>query len=90
MRSLLESSVPSIETLRARAREHAKQLDAVLWAKSSDLVARWGIEAEEIQKIPRTELPYLEFGASNARRYDPRDVEQYEQTHKLPTSVNAA
>lgn len=74
--------MPSIEELRARAREHSKQLEAVLFAKSSDLVARWGIDAEEILKIPRAELPYLEFGASNARRYNPLDVEAFEEKKK--------
>lgn len=76
--------MPSIETLRERAKAHARQLEAVLWLKTSDLVARWGIDSAEILAVPRAELPYLEFGASRARRYDPRDVEAYEQSHKTP------
>jgi hypothetical protein len=74
--------MPSIEELREKARAHAKQLDAVHWAKTSELKARWGIDEEIILAIPRADLPYLEFGDSNARRYDPCDVEAYERTHK--------
>jgi len=72
----------TIKELRARAAAHAKQLDAVLWAKVSDLAARWGVDPETVLAIPRAELPYMTFGGSEARRYDPRDVEAYEQRHK--------
>ncbi|HEY4306546.1 MAG TPA: hypothetical protein VGM82_18870 [Gemmatimonadaceae bacterium] len=35
-----------------------------------------------VRKIARDKLPYLEFGGTNTRRYDPADVERYEQTAK--------
>jgi hypothetical protein len=76
--------MPTIEQLRAKARENAKQLESVLWAKASDLSIRWGVDVETVHGIPRHELPYIEFGKSNARRYDPRDVEAYEGSHKQP------
>ncbi len=74
--------MPSIEELRARKAEHAKQLEAVLYVKVSDLAARWNLDPEGVTKIPREELPYLEFGESDSRRYDPRDVEAYEERKK--------
>lgn len=74
--------MPTIDELRARQAEHSKQLDAVLFAKTSDLSARWSIDVETILSIPRAELPYIEYGKSRTRRYDPRDVEAYEQHAK--------
>lgn len=74
--------MPTIDELRARAAEHARQLNAVHYAKASDLVARWGVDDEQIAAIPRGELPYIEFGASRSRRYDPRDVEAFEERRK--------
>lgn len=68
-----------IEELRARAADHARQLDAVLWVKVDQLAARWAVDREIITAIPRSELPYLEFGKSNSRRYHPADVEAYEK-----------
>ncbi|HEX6463952.1 MAG TPA: hypothetical protein VFZ98_05850 [Vicinamibacterales bacterium] len=82
--------MPTIDELRARAAEHAKQLGAVHWAKVSDLVARWNVDKDTILGIPRAELPYVEFGASNARRYDPRDVEAFEDRRKKGTRGTAA
>jgi hypothetical protein len=72
----------SIEEIRARQREHARQLDTVFFVKSSDLQARWNIDIEEVLDIPRSELPYLEHGKTKSRRYDPRDVDAYEQRKK--------
>lgn len=72
----------SIAELRAGAREHAKQIEAVIWLKTSDLVARWGVDAPSILAIPRPDLPYIEFGASKQRRYSPDDVTGYEQRAK--------
>jgi hypothetical protein len=74
--------MPSVEQLRERAKEHSRQLEAVLWVKVVDLVARWGVDAESITSIPRERLPYIEFGNSKQRRYDPRDVEEYERLEK--------
>lgn len=68
----------SIEELRAAARDHAKQLEAVQWLGVKDLAARWGVSPGTVRKVPRDQLPYLTFGDSDWRRYDPRDVEQYE------------
>lgn len=54
----------------------------MLWLKSADLAARWDVDPDTVTALPREQLPYLEFGKSKARRYDPRDVEAYEQTFK--------
>lgn len=69
-------------TIRAAAREHARQLEAVEWPGVPELQARWRIGAATIRLIPRDKLPFLTFGKSDVRRYDPRDVEAYEQTEK--------
>lgn len=68
----------SIEQLRADAREHAKQIEAVQYLGVKDLAARWGVSPGTVRKISRASLPYIEFGDSGWRRYDPRDVELYE------------
>lgn len=74
--------MPSIEELRAARDAHAKQIEAVHWLTVQDLAARWGIAPGTVRKIPRDLLPYLPFGQSKQRRYDPRDVERYEETQK--------
>lgn len=72
----------SLDELRAAAREHARQLEAVRWATVKDLAERWKVSTTTVRKIPRSELPYLTLGASAVRRYDPSDVECYENEHK--------
>jgi hypothetical protein len=62
--------------------EHARQIEAVHWLGVRDLVNRWGVSAATVRKIARERLPYLLFGDSQLRRYDPRDVERYEDTMK--------
>lgn len=76
------SRTPSLDQLRASAREHAKQLDAVSWVSVNDLAARWGVSPGTVRKIPRALLPYLTLGESQVRRYDPRDIESYEEKCK--------
>lgn len=74
--------MPTIDELRAGAAEHTKQLDAVHWLTVNHLAARWRVSPGTVRKIPREQLPYLPFGKSNQRRYDPRDVEHYEMMQK--------
>lgn len=74
--------MPSIETLRQQTAEHAKQIEAIHWSTVNDLAARWGISPGSVRKIDREALPYLLFGKSKQRRYDPRDVERYESNEK--------
>lgn len=74
--------MPTIDELRAQSAEHARQIESVHWLTVNDLAARWGISPGTIRKIPRAGLPYLLFGQSQQRRYDPRDVEQYEAEQK--------
>lgn len=74
--------MPTIDDLRAEARAHARQLEAVHWLGVSDLAARWGVSPATVRKIDPAKLPYLPFGESRVRRYDPRDVEQYEAQEK--------
>lgn len=77
----------SIEQLRERARAHTRRLEAVNWLGVSELAARWGISPDVVREIPRDRLPYLPFGASFIRRYDPRDVESYEEREKRGGAV---
>lgn len=72
----------TINELRESAREHSRQIEAVLWLSVQDLAARWGVSPGTVRKIPREALPYLSLGLSAVRRFDPRDVEQYEATAK--------
>ncbi len=79
----------TIEDLRAHAREHARQIEAVLWLSVQDLAVRWSVSPGTVRKIPRAQLPYLMLGASSVRRYDPRDVESYESTKTGPEPEGA-
>ena len=72
-----------LTTIRDQAREHTRQLAAVNFATVQILAARWGVDEDTVRAIPREELPYLAFGKSNRRRYDPADVARYESTHKV-------
>jgi hypothetical protein len=72
----------TIAELRARQQEHARQLEAVLFVKASELAARWNVDVDTVLNIPRAKLPFLEYGKSQTRRYDPRDVEAYERAEK--------
>lgn len=69
--------------MREAAREHARQLDAVLWLGVADLAIRWGVGTGTVRKISREALPYLELGDSRVRKYSPDDVLAYEQTAKM-------
>ncbi len=68
--------------LREEAQGHARQLEAITWPGVPELHRRWRISPALVRAIPRDKLPYLTFGKSDVRRYDPRDVEAYEQTEK--------
>lgn len=74
--------MPTIDDIRAAAAEHARQLESVRWLSVADLVARWGVSQTTIRAIAADDLPYLLFGKSRVRRYDPRDVEAYEDRMK--------
>ncbi len=68
--------------LREAAKAHSRQLEAVLWLSVGDLAVRWGVSPKTVRKVDRAALPYLALGESNVRRYDPRDVEAYEDKSK--------
>jgi len=72
----------NLAELRAQARDHARQIDALRYASVQDLAARWDVDDELVREIPRAQLPYLALGRSGMRRYDPRDVETYEEKAK--------
>ena len=76
--------------IRAQAREHAKQLEAVRFLTVQDLEARWGVGDDVVRAIPRAELPYLVFGKNGMRRFDPRDVERYEDLQKVEREAQAS
>jgi hypothetical protein len=74
----------SLDEIRARAREHTRQLAAVHFATVQILAARWNVDEETVRDVPRDRLPYLEFGKTHRRRYDPLDIEAYERAAKAP------
>jgi hypothetical protein len=72
----------TVAEIRAEAAQHARQIEAVKFLTVQELADRWRVDDETVRKIDRTELPFLEFGKSRMRRYDPREVERYEQQGK--------
>lgn len=62
--------------------EHQAQIVARSWPGVPDLAARWGVSRATVRKIPRDRLPYLDFGGTHIRRYDPADVASYEEREK--------
>jgi hypothetical protein len=72
----------TLAELRERAKQHARHIDAVVYVTVQDLAARWGVDDETVRLIPREQLPYLEFGKSRMRRYNPDDVLAYEASAK--------
>jgi hypothetical protein len=71
--------------LRARAREHERELDArARWLSVKDLMARWGVSYTTVTSIARDKLPFLDLGRGShvLRRYDPADVAEYEKAQK--------
>jgi hypothetical protein len=72
----------TVAEIRAEAMQHARQIEAVKFLTVQDLALRWRVDDETVRKIDRASLPYLEFGKSKMRRYDPREVERYEQQGK--------
>jgi hypothetical protein len=75
----------STSVLRARAREHERELEAkAQWLSVQDLMARWGVSYTTVTSIARDKLPFLDLGRGShvLRRYDPKDVEEYERRSK--------
>lgn len=72
----------TIEEIRERAAAHARHLDAVTFTTVQDLAGRWGVAETTVLAVPRAQLPFLTFGKSRMRRYDPRDVEAFEEAMK--------
>lgn len=64
------------------AEMHERRLAAARWWRVRHLCQRWDVGRKTVYAIPRASLPYIEYGDSKQRRYDPRDVEQYEQAAK--------
>lgn len=75
-----------LATLRERAGEHQRRLDARrVYLSVPDLAARWGVSPHTVRDIPAEHLPYLAFGRGltrQRRRYDPEDVARYEREHR--------
>lgn len=72
----------TLEELRAKAALHTRQLESVHWLGVEALAVRWGVSKGTVRKIARQALPYLTFGETMIRRFDPRDVETYEAEMK--------
>lgn len=67
----------------AETEAHTLQLASARWMTVQQLAARWKLARATVRGIPRDRLPYITFGSSNVRRYDPVDVEAFERTAKL-------
>jgi hypothetical protein len=68
----------SIDQIRAEARAHGRQLEAVNWMTVQELAGRWGVSQGTVRAIPREQLKYLTLGKSTVRRYHPDDVSSFE------------
>lgn len=62
--------------------EHERQLQAQGWPGVPELAAKWGVSRATVRKIARERLPYLEFGGTHIRRYDPADIVAFEEREK--------
>ena len=70
---------------RERARAHQRQIDLkVKYLKPADLALRWNRARSTIMDIPRSQLPYMEYGGPviHRRRYHPDDVLAYEELYR--------
>lgn len=61
---------------------HEAQIAAQRWLSVADLAQRWGVSRPMVRKVSRGELPYITLGSSEIRRYDPADVQAFEQGAK--------
>lgn len=72
-----------LESIRRAAAEHQREIDVVrTWLKPAQLATRWNVSVSTVKAIPASELPFKEFGRGlklKRRRYDPADVDAYEQ-----------
>lgn len=64
--------------------QQERQLQARGWPGVKQLAERWGLTRYSVRHIPREKLPYLSFGLTDIRRYDPMDVDAFEQREKQP------
>ena len=82
-----------LHSYRARARAHQADIDlSVSYMTVKDLAARWNIAPSTVRDIPRTKLPYKEFGKGaklKRRRYHPDDVLAYEARDRQVEDVAA-
>lgn len=77
---------PTLETIRARAKEHEREMEAVRWLTPQQLGTRWGVSVGTVYAIPRDELPYMTPGRGRKfarRRYHPDAIAAYEASGKL-------
>jgi hypothetical protein len=74
--------MPDLNEIQAAAAEHTRRLAAARFATVQILAKRWGVSEDTVRAIPRAQLPYMEFGESHMRRYDPADVAAYEALSK--------
>lgn len=73
--------MPTIDEIRARAREHEDEIESLQWFTVDDLAKRWRISGATVRTIPKTELQFKEFGQGEhkkRRRFRSDWVESYE------------
>ena len=72
----------SLETIRQRAAAHQRELEEPEFATVREVAARWRLSTTYVRDVPRSALPYTEFGHGlklKRRRYRWSDVEAYER-----------
>lgn len=73
--------------VRHEAMAHATQIEAARWLGVPELAERWAVSRTSVRKIPRDQLPYITFGGTSVRRYNPADVAHFESTAKWGASA---
>lgn len=76
------SSTGSPQEKPVTVTEHEQQLQARGWPGVPFLARRWGVSSKVVRDIPRDRLPYISFGQSDMRRYDPADIAAFEEREK--------
>lgn len=60
--------MPTIDELRARAREHEDEIESVQWFTIDELAKRWRISAATVRTISFDELKFKEFGKGEKKK----------------------
>lgn len=77
----------ALQPIRERARAHQAEIDlSVVYLTIQKLAVRWDVAESTVRDIPRSLLPYKEFGRGRKlkrRRFHPDDVLAFEASDRF-------